>query len=258
VTQIGGPPRRDRAASLLLGLSCAAVILMVLCLALGVSHGSAGSPSTVSSSLAADGRATYVGGHATAVLTFDDGPDPVWTPRLLRILQAADAKAVFFLIGEQAAKQPELVRQIAAQGHVIGNHTYTHTDPLRLTARELAMEIDRTNEVITKITGVRPTLFRPPFGHATDALEDLMAQRSMRTVLWDNSPSDYEQPSAAHMARGVLETARPGPGTIVLLHDGDAAGSANSDRAQTCQALTPIITGLRQQGFTISPLVPEP
>ena len=249
--------RRDRAAPLLLGLSCAAVILMVLGLILGVSRQSGAGPSSVSV-LVPDSRATYVGGHATAVLTFDDGPDPVWTPRLLRILQAADAKAVFFLIGEQAAEQPELVRQIAAQGHVIGNHTYTHTDPLRLTASELAAEIDRTNEVITRITGVRPTLFRPPFGHATEALESLMAQRSMHTVLWDNSPSDYEQPSAADMARGVLKTARLGPGTIVLLHDGDAAGSANSDRAQTCQALTPIITGLRQQGFTISTLVPEP
>ena len=230
---------------------------MVLCLALGVSRESGGSPSTVSS-LAADSRATYVGGHATAVLTFDDGPDPVWTPRLLRVLQAADAKAVFFLVGEQAAEHPELVQQIAAQGHAIGNHTYTHTDPLRLTASQLATEIDQTNEVITAITGIRPTLFRPPFGHATEALDDLMDRRAMRTVLWDNSPSDYEQPSAADMAHRVLETARLGPGTIVLLHDGDAAGSANSNRAQTCQALTPIISGLRQQGFTISTLAPEP
>ncbi|SET07642.1 polysaccharide deacetylase family protein [Geodermatophilus poikilotrophus] len=257
MTRSHPPARRDRPAAVLLGLSSAAAILMVLCLTTGLISPSSADPPPLNA-LSLDDDATYVGGHATAIITFDDGPDPVWTPLVLDVLRAADVRAVFFLIGERAADHPDLVRRIAAQGHVIGNHTYTHPDPLVVTAGQLAEEIDRTNEVIGRITGVRPTLFRPPFGHVTTAVQDLVERRGMHTVMWDNSSGDYEQPAASTMVDRVLGTARPGPGTIVLLHDGDAGRRSGSDRQQTCLALGPIITGLRERGFTISTHVPVP
>jgi peptidoglycan-N-acetylglucosamine deacetylase len=230
---------------------------MVLCFITGLSQQSSADPQPVNA-LSLDGGAAYVGGHAAAILTFDDGPDPVWTPQILDVLRAADVKAIFFLIGERAAAHPDLVRAIAAQGHVIGNHTYTHPDPLMLTTGQLADEIDRTNEAIERITGVRPTLFRPPFGHSTTGVQELVARRGLHTVMWDNSSGDYEQPAAATMVGRVLHTADLGPGTIVLLHDGDAGTSSGSSRQQTCLALEPIITGLRERGFTLSTRVPEP
>jgi peptidoglycan-N-acetylglucosamine deacetylase len=115
MTRSDPPARRDRPAAVLLGLSAAAAILMMLCLTTGLSQRSSADPAPVNA-LSVDAGAAYVGGHATAVITFDDGPDPVWTPLLLDILRAADVRAVFFLIGERAADHPELVREIAAQG----------------------------------------------------------------------------------------------------------------------------------------------
>jgi peptidoglycan/xylan/chitin deacetylase (PgdA/CDA1 family) len=229
---------------------------MLLCLVTGFVRDEAAGPSEVGLP-PPDAQAAYVGGTGAAVLTFDDGPDPRWTPKILANLRSADVHAVFFLVGERAAAHPDLVRQIAADGNVIGNHTYAHPDPLRISSFDLGKEIDRTNQVLTRITGKRPTLFRPPYGHATPALEGLMAARSMRTVLWDNSPSDYEKPLASVMSRRVVSNAGFASGTIVLLHDGDAGGTGDN-RSQTCEALPSIISGLVREGFIIRDIPPPP
>lgn len=248
------PARKDRAPAALLILSCTAVLTMIVTLATGflredpVQASEHGQP-------AADAEAAYIGGHRTAIISFDDGPDPTWTPRVLGILREAHVHALFFLIGERAERYPDLVRQIVADGNIVANHTYTHPDPLRISTAELAQEIDRTNEILTRITGTTPTLFRPPYGHVPIELEQLMRQRSMRTVLWSDSPSDYQKPAASELVRRVLRTARLGPGTIVLLHDGDAAGGGDN-RRQTCLALMPMIAGLQQVGFVVSTVVP--
>lgn len=97
-------------------------------------------------------------------LTFDDGPDPVYTPQLLDLLKKHDARATFFVTGVQAAAFPDMVARIAAQGHQVGNHEYEHRNYRRLTLRQLPYEIEKTEQVVRRTTGRTPTVFRAPYG----------------------------------------------------------------------------------------------
>lgn len=152
------------------------------------------------------------------VLTFDDGPDPVRTPRLLDALAAAGQKAVFFVIGERAERYPALVQRIVREGHQIGNHTQTHPYlPFVSTAR-LERELDVCQDVIFGIAGSAPRLARPPYGQKDYRYYRALAERGIVPVLWSRNLRDYYRTSAATLL-GRLERARPGD--IVLCHDGD-------------------------------------
>ena len=171
-------------------------------------------------------------------LTFDDGPHPVYTPRLLAILKQYQVKATFFVVGEQAERYPDLVRAEVAAGHSVGNHTYDHVSLIKIPANYVATEIKACGEVLEKITGRSPHLFRPPGGEYDDAVLEASEALGYTTVLWTDDPGDYASPGVAVIEQRTLE--RASSGGILLLHDGTE---------QTLEALPTIIETLRQRGF---------
>lgn len=151
-------------------------------------------------------------------LTFDDGPHPEYTPALLDELQRFKIHATFFVVGQAVAQHPALTRRIVAEGHTIGCHTYTHSEPSETNATKLLNEVHRSLALIEDLTSQRPTLFRPPKGKLSivKALGLWRLQQSI--VLWNQDPRDYR----AEMPAGILpwiEAYRPARGDIVLMHD---------------------------------------
>lgn len=183
-----------------------------------------------------------------AALTFDDGPDPRYTPKILEILDHYGVKATFFLVGGNAERNPDVVRQIVAKGHVIGNHTYSHKVIGKLTEEQKVREIERTSEVLGRITGKAPAFFRSPYGYFDTAYFVLADRMGMTQVMWSVVPEDWTNPGAAVIARRVLD--KSSNGSIILLHD------AGGDRSQLVEALPAIIEGLRKKGLELV-TVPE-
>jgi peptidoglycan/xylan/chitin deacetylase (PgdA/CDA1 family) len=185
------------------------------------------------------------------MLTFDDGPSEPYTGQILDILRAKNIKATFFLCGASAARYPDLVRRIRDEGHVIGNHTWSHPW-LYLAGREaIAAEIDRTQDVIEKITGTRPVWFRPPYGVRGFPLRGILRERGMKMMLWSDRGRD-----GALDADGIaaVTLSQLHPGAIVLLHDGFEAKSPEAvDRSATVAALPRIIDGARRAGYRFAP-----
>lgn len=151
-------------------------------------------------------------------LTFDDGPDPKWTPRCLDVLAEANAKATFFVIGTHARRYAELTRRIAREGHAIGNHTLTHAHPWTLDRRRAADEVRDGADAIADIVGTAPKLFRPPHGRRRRAMLDEASAQGESIVMWDVSAIDWGWlGTAPNIARRL---ARARDGHIVLMHDG--------------------------------------
>lgn len=176
-------------------------------------------------------------------LTFDDGPHPDFTPQILRTLDQYQVRATFFMIGERMEKYPEIVKEAAAKGHVIGNHTYTHPRNLEsLTSDEVIRELDDCEQVIEKLVGRRTHLFRPPRGLVNGAVLRIAREERYQTILWTVSADHHDAPTPEAMAARVLRRARPG--AIILAHDGTFASRINDVKA------TPlIIEGLKRQGY---------
>jgi len=151
-------------------------------------------------------------------LTFDDGPDPMYTPKILALLADYDVKATFFVVGETASQYPKLVEQIHQAGHTIGNHTYSHRHPWFMSARGARQQVTQANRVIYDITGIVPRWFRPPFGRLRTAMRQQAQTEHMTTVLWSRSMLDWGcyGTKAGISSRMNAITA----GDIVLLHDG--------------------------------------
>lgn len=161
---------------------------------------------------------THVPGNVIAI-TFDDGPHPQNTPRLLDMLKERGIKATFFLIGKSAATWPDVVKRIVAEGHEVANHTWTHPQLTHLKDSKVMDELQTTHDAIVKACGTAPILYRPPYGAAT------LGQRKMihdhlqyPTILWDVDPEDWRAPrSVAKVHDRILEQTRPG--SIILCHD---------------------------------------
>ncbi|GAB7552450.1 glycosyltransferase [Novosphingobium sp. 11B] len=188
-------------------------------------------------------------------LTFDDGPDPTWTPRILRELEAAHVPATFFVIGENALGSPGLLKRIVADGDELGNHTYTHPNLANAGPRQTRLELNATQRLVEAYTGRSMTLFRAPyFGDAEPTTPDelgpaLAAQEAGYTVVGLHvDPNDWQRPGADAIVDQVLQqvhSATPENATnVVLLHDG------GGDRAQTVAALPRIIAALKGEGYT--------
>lgn len=157
----------------------------------------------------------------TLYLTFDDGPTPTGTPRLLESFGRHAAKATFFLLGRNAASLPDLVNEVIAAGHAIGNHTFSHPDPWRTSRTRLVDELDRTDDLLRRRAGAEPRLVRPPYGHHTPGLADWCRARGQKVVLWDVIGCDFRsRATAERVADNVIRWARPG--SVVLLHDNPA------------------------------------
>ncbi|MDI6869921.1 MAG: glycerol-3-phosphate acyltransferase [Bacillota bacterium] len=190
-------------------------------------------------------------------LTFDDGPDPRYTPEVLRILRQEEVPATFFLVGAHASRYPELVRRIQQEGHEIGNHTYSHRNLFLLQPPAIEREVARAEEVLRRITGERPRLFRPPRGLYDANLSRVLAERRYAVVLWSVSSRDWVEVSPRLIARNVLGAVRGGD--ILLFHDSGAILSAQGgNRKHMLQALPYIIKRLKTEGFrfvTVSQLL---
>ncbi|MEO8044752.1 MAG: glycosyltransferase, partial [Spartobacteria bacterium] len=193
------------------------------------------------------------GGEHQVSLTFDDGPDPKWTPRVLDLLKANGVTATFFLVGVNAEQYPDLVRRIVADGHEIGNHTYYHPNLAVCWPEHIKLELNATQLLIETLTGRSTTLFRPPYNADTSpsSLADLAPLQiandlNYLVVLENIDPQDWAKPGADVILQRIKQQRRDG--SIILLHD------AGGDREQTVEALPKIIDWLRTRGDTIVPL----
>lgn len=151
-------------------------------------------------------------------ITFDDGPHPGYTLRLLEVLKSRNIKATFFLVGKQAEKYPALVRAIQRDGHEIGNHTFSHVDLTRLSFRDMNTEYRACSDVLRSITGIEPKLCRPPGGNFNNAVIQAAVDNGMTTVFWTNDPGDYARPTAKVLAERAMANLRNG--SILLFHGG--------------------------------------
>lgn len=185
----------------------------------------------------------------SVALTFDDGPAED-TERLLDVLAAHDVPATFFMIGKRVQERSHTACRVAAAGHEIGNHSYSHPIYLYRTAAETRDQIARAQEAIATVTGVRPVWSRPPCGVRTPAYFKATREHGLRTVQWTVTGFDWKNRTAADIIRDVVR--RASAGSIVLLHDGDSAGKR--DRSQTVAAVPGIIEGLRDRGLHITSL----
>jgi peptidoglycan/xylan/chitin deacetylase (PgdA/CDA1 family) len=177
-----------------------------------------------------------------AMLTFDDGPNPVYTPIALKILARAHVHATFFLIGKNAAAYPDLVRRIVASGNVIGNHSWDHANLARLTPARLAYEIDHTDAVLTAITGHKPCFFRFPYGSATPAAIAAVNARGMTPYIWTVDTRDWTGASTALIESTVWRELWRSHGAVILQHDVQGP--------QTLHAVPAVIAGLRARGYS--------
>ncbi len=150
-------------------------------------------------------------------LTFDDGPHPEYTRKLLDLLDCFSAKATFFAVGKMAEKYPELVKEIDRRGHEIGNHTYDHRILTELSMAETGAELERDEQVIASLIGKRPAVFRPPSGRYNPGTVQVAASMGLFTVLWTNY-SDYGAMRSSEVISNVM--AAPKDGDIILLHSG--------------------------------------
>ena len=184
----------------------------------------------------------------TVALTFDDGPDPSWTPRLLQVLRRFHVPATFFVVGARVVEHPELVRAEVAAGAEVGMHTFTHADLGRLPAWRRSLEINLTEHALADAAGVTSRLLRPPYSSTPDAVDNgqwtamqWAASRGLVTVLANRDAEDWKRPGVATIVRNA--TPADGLGAIVLMHDG------GGNRAQTVSAVEQLIPRLQRAGY---------
>ena len=171
------------------------------------------------------GRALIAPKHpGELALTFDDGPNPAWTPQLLDILAEHDVRATFFLIGRYAHAEPDLVRRILAAGHVIGNHSWSHPNLAITATRRVEEELTRARDTLQQIAGIPIRWFRPPFGGRRPVVLSIARDLGMTPVLWNAITTDWREPSPDRIAQSMIgkidRNQRRGWATNIVLHDG--------------------------------------
>lgn len=185
-------------------------------------------------------------------LTFDDGPSPDWTPKIASILHARHVPATFFEVGSQVVRYPQMTRLLHRDGFELGNHTFTHADPVGLPRWEAELQISLTESAISGVTGIRPRLVRPPYSSTTEAVTaaqeqawGALAAHGYVIALANYDTEDWSRPGVSSIVSSVTSnpSIRRGIGGIVLMHD------AGGDRSQTVAALPKLISALRARGF---------
>ncbi|GGW93215.1 hypothetical protein GCM10010297_13360 [Streptomyces malachitofuscus] len=180
----------------------------------------------------------------TMVLTFDDGPDPRYTPHILDTLARYDVRAMFFVCGEMATEHRDLLARMADEGHVVGNHTWTHPLLTRLSRRRIRAEMERTCDIIEKAYGERPEWFRAPYGAWNRAAFQLGAELGMEPMAWTVDTLDWTTPGTDTIVERVEHGAAPG--VVVLSHD------AGGDRSQSVRALRDYLPELLDSGYHVT------
>lgn len=185
---------------------------------------------------------------STVAMTFDDGPHPKLTPRLLDILKERGIKATFFVIGKCVAEFPDIAKRIVDEGHEIANHSWSHPQLTKLSPTVFASEISQTNEAIQQATGVRPVTMRPPYGAINPALtKRLNEEYGLSVILWSVDPQDWKIRKSDHVTSHITKNAAPG--AIILAHD---------IHTSTIDAMPATLDGLLAKGYkfaTVSELI---
>lgn len=174
-------------------------------------------------------------------LTFDDGPAPIWTPRILALLSQHAAHATFFVLGSQIERHPGIVVAAARAGDEIEDHGLTHRSLPSMAPKRITQELSTTADLIEELTGARPTFVRPPYGNLNGRVVAAAKALGMRVALWTIDTRDWANPGANVIARRALQNLAPGD--IILLHDGGGG------RAQTVQAVARILAALDARGY---------
>jgi peptidoglycan/xylan/chitin deacetylase (PgdA/CDA1 family) len=177
-------------------------------------------------------------------LSFDDGPDPRWTPQVLGILRQYHVRAVFCEVGRSARAWPDLARAVRDAGHILCDHTQTHPNLTTLSANDVVGQITEGATSIAAASGIHPTLFRPPYGASNLGVALAVARLGLKMFLWTVDPKDYNRPGADVITSRVVRAVRPGG--VVLMHDG------GGNRSQTVAALPQIITMLDDYGYVLN------
>jgi peptidoglycan-N-acetylglucosamine deacetylase len=185
---------------------------------------------------------TFAAHGRTITLTFDDGPDPRWTPTVLDLLRQYRAHAIFCMVGLHAAAHPDLVRRVVAEGHALCDHTWTHDEHLpERPASVIDFEIGNTAAVLTRIAGAPPRYYRAPAGNWSTAVLAAARSYGMTPLGWSVDPGDWARPGTGTIIDRVLAGAAPG--AVVLMHDG------YGERAQSVAALRVILAELSARGY---------
>jgi peptidoglycan/xylan/chitin deacetylase (PgdA/CDA1 family) len=183
----------------------------------------------------------------TVTLTFDDGPDPRFTPTVLQILSDYQVNATFFVVGQNTAKHPDLVRRIAAEGHALANHTYTHPHLEEFQKDQVVSELTAADRIMTEVAGrsaVTP-YFRPPRGNISSNILQSLKLSGKQMVLWNVCVENSSTHTPEEVRSRVMREIRERNGGIILAHDGDL------DRSLTVQSLPLILRDLKQEGYRI-------
>ncbi|MBQ1093552.1 bifunctional polysaccharide deacetylase/glycosyltransferase family 2 protein [Streptomyces sp. B93] len=202
---------------------------------------------------------TFRGGEATTLsvpdktiaLTFDDGPDPTWTPQILEVLAEYDVPATFFVVGSMVSRYPGIVRDLVEQGNEVGVHTFTHVDLSYQSDARVTREITQTQLALAGAAGITTTLFRAPYSSETDAIDNYswpvyqrLGEEGYTSVFVDTDSDDWKTPGVAKIVKWA--TPEDGEGASVLMHD------AGGDRSQTVTALARYIEKMQAEGYTFT------
>lgn len=183
-------------------------------------------------------------------LTFDDGPHPRYTREILDILDEYGVKATFFFVGENVYYYPEAAREVAARGHEIGNHTYTHPSAVKTGEQALRDELRACEDMVKNVTGQTPKLFRPPQGSWNTRVYEIARERDYSVILWDIDTQDWAATPADKISSYVIDSTKGG--NIILMHD------YHSKHCDTARALRMFLPVLLERGFefvTVSELI---
>ncbi len=192
---------------------------------------------------------TFTGGirgSKQIALTYDDGPNDPHTLKLLEVLAKHNVRATFFMIGRYVRQRPDIAREVAQQGHLIGNHTFTHPRLIFVSTMRTRTEIVDCRHALQEAVGKHSNLFRPPFGGRRPATIRVARELGLETVMWNLSSHDWKGAPAAELEKKVVRRIRGGD--IILLHDGGHRASG-TDRAQTVMATDNLIRRYKDEGY---------
>ncbi len=183
-------------------------------------------------------------------LTFDDGPHPVLTNKILDILSEYDAKATFFVIGKNAELYPDVIKRIAFEGHEIGNHTYSHLAETNSNSEKLKTEILKTENIVYSLTGEKTKLFRPPTGYCSKSAVLMTKALDYKTIVWNIDTRDWAHRNKNDIIREIKSGA--GSGSIILFHD---FISNNSDTPEILETILPCLISKGYRFITVSEML---